>query len=317
LEWVGEWSDTRAVEYELESDRRISESRETAGGSLRSDLGAEDQLFHMEQLGSVVGELDRAGGAADDLLAEIDGVGASERDQILAARMFAHEVNNLVMGISGRAQRALMSGDPGMVEEAIGVAADLGARVQGLCSAFLQTGDGGFDDCSNMSQVLDTHGFASAIASQSSGIDWVRWIVEVDDEECFGGVPMGSGMLGQVLVNLYRNAIGGIVRGLDDAGLAGGGCVGVVRLRVMRFGGDGVLVRVEDSGVGFGGGGCVSGNESGNLPGNVSGNGVGRGYGLGLKVCRELCGRCGGRVEIGASAMLGGGRVDVVFDCVG
>lgn len=305
MEWVGEWSDTRTVEYELESERRISESREAAGGSLRSDLGAEDQLFHMEQLGSVVGELDRVGGAADDLLAEIDGVGASERDQNLAARMFAHEVNNLVMGISGRAQRALMSGDPGMVEEAIGVAADLGERVQGLCSAFLQTGDGGIDDCLNMSQVLDTHEFASATASQSLGIDWVQWVVEVDDEECFGGVPMGSGMLGQVLVNLYRNAIGGIVRGLDDAGLGGGGCVGVVRLRVMRFGGDGVLVRVEDSGVGFGGGGCVPGN------------GIGGGYGLGLKVCRELCGRCGGRIEIGASAMLGGGRVDVVFDCAG
>ncbi|MEQ9208210.1 MAG: hypothetical protein RLN78_12640 [Phycisphaerales bacterium] len=276
----------------------------------------------MEQLGSVVGELDRVGSAADDLLAEIDGVGESERDQILAARMFAHEVNNLVMGISGRAQRALMSGDPGLKEEAIGVAADLGARVQGLCSAFLQTGDGGFDDRSEMLQILDTHEFASNIATECLANSWVRWVVEVDDEECFGGVPMGPGMLGQVLVNLYRNAIGGIVRGLDDAGLGGGACVGVVRLRVMRFGGDGVLVRVEDSGVGFGGGGCVSGNESGklsgnesgNVSGNVSGNGVGGGYGLGLKVCRELCGRCGGRVEIGTSAMLGGGRVDVVFD---
>ncbi len=214
--------------------------------------------------------------------------------------MFAHEVNNLVVGISGRAERAMRSGDAAMTRQALELAVDLGAQVRGLCGVFMDGAVGESYENLERSQVIDIHEFAIISACEYLGIDWVDWVVELDEGlgDVFG-VPMGAGVFGQVLLNLYRNALAGIARGAAQ----GGERSGTIRLRVMRLdGGDevsgGVVVRVEDSGVGFGGGGSVHGG----------------GHGLGLRVCRALCGGYGGRVEVGESAMLGGGRVDVVFD---
>tara|TARA_R110002096_G_scaffold344921_13_gene538439 strand:+ start:6037 stop:6966 length:930 start_codon:yes stop_codon:yes gene_type:complete len=309
VEWVLDWSDTRGVEYELDLDRQDSEAPDVSGGVARSDLGGGGQLFHVEQFESgldlgaedmVLGEMDRAGSAMESLSADADGAGLSGVDQAMGARMFAHEVNNLVMGISGRAQRAMVSGEPEMVGRALEMAADLGVQIRGLCAVFLDGSDCDIAGRLGVSQVLSTHGFARISACEYLDFERVSWVVEVDEGiDDIGGVPMGAGMFGQVLMNLYRNALAGIARGIG-----GGADSGMIRLRVMRLDGvgGGILVRVEDSGVGFGGGA------------RGAGNGVGGGYGLGLKVCRELCGRCGGRVEVGASGMLGGGRVDVVFD---
>tara|TARA_R110000868_G_scaffold119469_2_gene316731 strand:- start:2211 stop:3191 length:981 start_codon:yes stop_codon:yes gene_type:complete len=326
VEWVLDWSDTRGVDYELDVDRQDSEAREVSGGVARSDLGGGGPLFHVEQFESgldlgaedmVLGEMDRAGSAMKSLSADADadadGAGLSGVDQAMGARMFAHEVNNLVMGISGRAQRAMVSGEPEMVGRALEMAADLGVQIRGLCAVFLDGSDCDIAGRLDVSQVIGAHGFARVSACEYLDFERVSWVVEVDEGiDDIGGVPMGAGMFGQVLMNLYRNALAGIARGVDsDTGCSGGGggyggVVGTIRLRVMRFdgvgGGNGIVVRVEDSGVGFGGGG------------RGAKDGVGGGYGLGLKVCRELCGRCGGRVEVGASGMLGGGRVDVVFD---
>ncbi len=260
----------------------------------------------------MVEQLDRIGSATASLSAELDEICLEDLDRMTKARMFAHEVNNLVVGISGRAERARQSGDAAMTQQALEIAADLGVQIRGLCSAFLDEFELGTGYVEH-SQVLGIQEFASLSATEYLGIERVQWVVEIDDSiDDVGGIPMGAGMFGQVLINLYRNALAGIARGMESGfanGIAsgverGGDSAGTIRLRVMRLDGNcgvdgrsGVLVRVEDSGVGFDGDDVVSGG----------------GYGLGLKVCRALCGQRGGRVEVGSSAMLGGGRVDVVF----
>ncbi len=281
------------------SDSGRPDSRRSDPHGSRRESGSAAQLFHVEQLG-VVEQIDRIGSAVDSLSADFDEVCLEDLDRATRARMFAHEVNNLVVGISGRAERAMRSGDAAMTRQALEMAVDLGAQVRGLCGVFMDGVVGELYECLVRSQVIDIHEFATISTCEYLGIDWVDWVVELD--EGLGdefGVPMGAGVFGQVLLNLYRNALAGIARGAAQ----GGERSGTIRLRVMRLdgGGDdgsgGVVVRVEDSGVGFGGGSVRGG-----------------GFGLGLRVCRALCGGYGGRVEVGESAMLGGGRVDVVFD---
>jgi signal transduction histidine kinase len=292
LDWGFDPSDTQRMPSD---DFSSDYSQPPRSPHSRRESDAADQLFHVEQLG-VVEQLDRIGSMAASLSADLDEMCLEDLDRATRARMFAHEVNNLVVGISGRAERAMGSGDPAMTRQALEMAVDLGARVRGLCGVFME-GEAG-DEFENLgkSQILDTQEFASISACEYLGIDWVDWVVELDEGlDVDGGVPMGAGVFGQVLLNLYRNALAGIARGVVGEGGAVGG---TIRLRVMRLDGEGgVVVRVEDSGVGFGDDGFVGG-----------------GYGLGLRVCRALCAGCGGRVEVGESAMLGGGRVDVVFD---
>ena len=349
-----DWSDTPGVTSEsFQSGRGVSVDSDDAPVGEASM--SEGELFHVEQLGDgvpgmgsdVVAEVERLSGLASDLGGVLDSElgddSDSDADRNLGARMFAHEVNNLVVGISGRAERALMSGDPAMAREALEMAAGIGARIRGLCGVFMEQRLDTVYSHLTHSEVYGAHEFAQIVASEYLGIVRVSWVVEVDESlggfvghGGVGGVPMGAGMFGQVLINLYRNALMGIGRrvmtgrgslgrdGLEahpteggemEEGAAAGSVGGTIRLRVMGVGG-GVVVRVEDSGVGFSGGEQQSSKSTKQRMMRERGDAEsmsGGGYGLGLRVCRELCERCGGRVEVGDSAMLGGGRVDLVF----
>ena len=353
--WIGPIPESVSIDPESTRDcvpESAGERRAGDGcGHRNGDLAGDPRpMFPVEQFKSV----DSGGGNTENLgeqvLGEIDrverliggvagGVGDQVRDEddaVMGARMFAHEVNNLVMGISGWAQRALISGDSGHVSEALEMASEVGGRVAVLCELFM---GGGVEIATRpsvlvASQVILAHRFAlNCVAGHPVLVDGGGVDFEVDIED--GLVLVMPGMLlGQVLVNLYGNALDGIGRS--------GGSGGVVRLTVGRRG-DVVKLVVEDSGCGFlkrGNGQRAVGNGEekmkrreeegkneevmepsprpspqgrGRKSGNVGSLNVGR-HGLGLGVCRALCGAFGGRVEVGVSEDLGGGLVRLVFD---
>ncbi|MBO6514427.1 MAG: hypothetical protein JJ974_10725 [Phycisphaerales bacterium] len=234
-------------------------------------------------LDAVVDQVDRV----EMMLGELAGLeSAVER-----GRMFAHEVNNLMMAVSGRAQRGLLSGDAEHAREALTLAADVGGRIAGLCGVFLEGESSDRPISLSSSQIYGIHEFAMncvgvhpVLVSDGGGVEFE--FVDGTGTGTGTGLGLGSGnsggvrmdgmLLGQVLWNRYRNARTGIARGEQVD--SGAGRRGVVRLscRVLdqsgRGGMDGgVELVVEDSGVGFGECGDVDRGGSG---GRGGGGGV-------------------------------------------
>ncbi|MGJ8636895.1 MAG: hypothetical protein ACSHX5_08640 [Phycisphaerales bacterium] len=345
-----------------------------AGTGVGSGVGAGTDRAVGGVVADGIDRVEAAAGAALDLGRDLDrDAGRVEEvaGGMLGARMFAHEVNNLVTAIAGRAQRGLVTGEDEHVRAALELAADVGGRVAGLCALFLEsTGEGESRQVVlDRSQLVGVHEFAAVCVAGHpvlvggergwGGVDFVCDLGGVDEgnqgqmewgEWGEWGVGMPGMLLGQVLVNLYGNALTGIGRGLyrDDQGgktltpalslgqreeegeaeactpmlsvraeeeveeeVGGLGLkAGVVRLRGGWVEGGGVELVVEDSGVGFDDGGVL---EDGAV-GTSGAGGVGfGGYGLGLGVCRALVGGFGGRLETGRSMDLGGGLVRLVF----
>jgi len=350
--WALDWSDTQPVPAEKLPSRDPSLDQMVGGdyvapknGDLRlsggGDGDSQGQLFHVEQLGSgedVASEVDRVSALVGDL-GELAGgfeAGAdSGIDLDMRARYFAHEVNGLVGGISGRAQRAMISGDADQARVAIGMAADVGIRVASLCEFFMsrpsnldgRTGGNGKSDnlvvCEkldglNLAQVLAVHEDAVVGVGGDGG---VRYEVELGVGGLGLGVPLPGILLERVLVNLYSNAMsamGGVddcraggdrfirlsgreVRASRGACPVGGGC-GICLGRCVDPGY--VSLVVEDSGPGMDGGGET-------VDGSIGG------HGLGLGVCRYVCEQWGGEFLVGVSDVdeggLGGLRVEMRF----
>jgi|GEM_PF-6761083 len=351
--WALDWSDTQPVPAEKLPSRDPSLDQMVGGDSVapkNTDLrlsggGGGDlqgQLFHVEQLGGdgdVSAEVDRVSalvGHLGELAGGVDGADPgveSGADLDLRARYFAHEVNGLVAGISGRAQRAVISGDADQVRVAIGMAADVGIRVASLCEFFMsRSGDlGGGGGGDLQSDNPDIHRRARGLGSAQvvavhrdvvagvGGDDGVRFEIELGVGGLGVGVPLPGILLERVLVNLYSNAM---------SAMGGGGCCDrLIRLsgRVVQArrggcpvdGGCGICLGrcvdpgyvslvVEDSGPGMDGGGEV-----------VDGSAFGSGHGLGLGVCRFVCEQWGGEFLVGASDVddggLGGLRVEMRF----
>ena len=150
--WVWDWSDTERVSTESLPSRKIPLDQLVGGdpGALKNadlrlsgEIGEElqGQLFHMEQLDggdNLVNQVDRLSAMVGDLGGAADDAGSmdGELDLDLRARYFAHEVNGLVAGISGRAQRAVISGDADQARVGMEMAADVGIRVASLCEFF-------------------------------------------------------------------------------------------------------------------------------------------------------------------------------------
>ncbi len=335
MEWGGGWSDTGQVRSVDEMSLGEGVSGEhgrgdvcAAGPAAGTGVGSGVGAGTDRAVGGVVEDgIDRVGvaaGAALDLGRDLDrdAGGAGEvAGGMLGARMFAHEVNNLVTAIAGRAQRGLVTGEDEHVRAALELAADVGGRVAGLCALFLEsTGEGeGRQIALGRSQLVGVHEFAAVcvaghpvLAGGERGWGGVDFVCDLDgvDEGNQGqmewgewGVGMPGMLLGQVLVNLYGNALTGIGRGLyrdDQEGKAltpalslgereeegeaeactpmlsvraeeevakevgGVGLkAGVVRLRGGWAEGGGVELVVEDSGVGFDDGGVLEDGAGG------------------------------------------------------
>lgn len=316
--------DQRRAETWTESEfgsESESESGSEFGSGSGSDFGMDSAVSSGVELG-----VDRIGAGLADLDLELgaDRDGAGDDVGLLGARMFAHEVNNLALSISGRAQRGLLSGDEDHVRAALEAAADVGSRVAGLCALFMEREAVGVADRKislEESQVVSVHEFARSCVSchpvLMTGDERLGGVFEVVlgpgvfggvGGRGIGGVPMPGMLLGQVLVNLYGNALTGIGRLSETDGVARGARI---RLGGGAVAGGGVELVVEDSGVGFDDGGF--GGSGRREKGRGAGGSAFGGYGVGLGVCRALVGGFGGRVELGRSVDFGGGLVRLTF----
>ena len=251
-----DWSDTQPVPAEKLPSRDPSLDQMVGGdpvapknADLRlsggGDVDPMGQLFHMEQLGGdgdVSAEVDRVSALVGELAGGAGGFDPgmeSEVDLDLRARYFAHEVNGLVAGISGRAQRAVISGDLDQARVAMKMAADVGIRVASLCEFFMsrpggsggvEAGDiksdnrdlaGGRSGLDGM-QVLAVHRDAVELVGVAVG-EKVDEVVVVDGGE--GGetccVVGGHGEHGGIrfAVDLGAGGVGGLVRGVPLPGI--------------------------------------------------------------------------------------------------
>lgn len=251
---------------------------------------------------TALSEIDRIHDLADNL-EKISGASSDQHSASLNARMFAHEVNNLIFGISGQAQRAMISGSKDHERAALQVAAHAGARVAGLCDLFLRSSTATPDNLCRTPVLKRSQVLNSAIFTESCLVNHpavVGGSVRFEsDLEPIAWVHSTELLLGQVLLNLYTNALSAIRRNAeDDQSLEG-----VVRLKWESLDDGGCALSVEDSGSGFD-----------NTP-NIADTSASEpdGYGLGLGICRTIVEGFGGRVEIGASDELGGGKVSLVF----
>ncbi len=252
---------------------------------------------------TAVREVDRLCDLADTL----NHLSETSPDQNTAshsARMFAHEVNNLIFGISGQAQRAIISGSKDHEHAALQIAGQAGARVAGLCDLFLRNSISTTDNLNRIpilfsAQILSSAHFAESYLVTHPAIvgGGVRFELDMESNAWIHSTEL---LLGQVLLNLYTNALSAIRRDAED----NRSIQGVVRLSWRSLGDHRCALSVEDSGCGFDNTTDMT-DTSDSEP---------DGYGLGLGICRTIVEGFGGRVHIGASDELGGGKVSLLFE---
>lgn len=223
--------------------------------------------------------------------------------------MFAHEVNNLMTQVGGRAQLALMHMDePSLVLKALQLSAQVSAQVAKLSEIFLESSrmDLRFQ---GKYEVREIHEQAITFISdedvQRCGLE----LIETEPGTQIGIMPI---VLQQVLLNLYLNAI----RAIDESTNPN---AGRIITRVERLApGEGcspwnmprVRITVEDSGVGmskeqirrvFSAPTAVREIDAQDAVGSGSSAGAttkssGRGHGLGLSICKRLLVEAGGSI---------------------
>ena len=138
----------------------------------------------------------------DDYAFEADALGRTH-----AASLFAHEVNNLMTQIRGRAQLAMIHPDnPKLVESALETADRAGTQIAQLAEAFLA------DQAPAVSG-----GAQSASVSLGTIHDQVLGFIDDADRRAFGfglhcstntlPTTRSPGAVHQILLNLYLNAV--------------------------------------------------------------------------------------------------------------
>lgn len=216
------------------------------------------------------------------------------------AAMLAHEVNNLMAPVLGRAQLALRDlSDAVAVEKALFAAVASAQQASEIASAMLETYASPQAYAGELLQVAVER--AVLLSPMRRGI-----AIELDLGGASEAVVPGS-IVSQVVLNLVRNAAAAIER-------VGG--VGEIRLVASMLPPSArstwntpmALIRVIDTGPGLDGGACLQLNgeegplsiEGGDAPRDDRDSSIGHagGYGLGLAVCRRLSAQVGGTVEL-------------------
>ncbi len=259
-------------------------------------------LDEIEQIGSFLSSIESHFDQASNL-AEL-GVFSS---------MFAHEVNNLMTQVGGRAQLALMNMDqPEMIVRALELACHASAQIAQLSEIFLEAADADSPHAGQFA-LSDIHKRAiEFIADHDIQAYGFTLDADVDDLK-ISAPPI---LLQQVLLNLYLNAI----RAIEESTAPG---PHQITTRVEQicpsencspWNTPRVRITVEDTGIGMDAQQIeqVFRTPLGSLSAQSSTkpNERGRGHGLGLSVCKKLLAQADGSIE--AHSTLGKGTQMVI-----
>jgi signal transduction histidine kinase len=222
--------------------------------------------------------------------------------------MFAHEVNNLMTQVGGRAQMALMNMDnPELIVRALELACHASTQIAQLSEIFLTSAHTDSPHAGEYA-ICDIHRRATEFLSDADLVSY-GFTLNADCDQLKTSIP--PILLQQVLLNLYLNAI----RALEESDsthpltistrieqVAGGAECSPWNMPQIR-------ITVEDTGVGMDAGqiervfeSWEKGSESGSDPVSRSTPGsspseVGRGHGLGLAVCKKLLTQADGSIH--------------------
>lgn len=222
--------------------------------------------------------------------------------------MFAHEVNNLITQVGGRAQLALMHMDkPDLSLKALELACHASTQIAQLSEIFIETTKN--DRCFIAQyRVSDIHRRALEFVSDQ---DIQAFGFEFHEASSDIGIIIPPILLQQVLLNIYLNAI----RATEDSGDPANAKIST---RVERLGASDqcspwniplVRIIVEDTGIGMSPehiqrafhSPARSGAES-LQPTNRD---RGRGHGLGLAVCEKLLADASGTISVESTVGVG------------
>lgn len=221
--------------------------------------------------------------------------------------LFAHEVNNLMTQVGGRAQLALIHPDkPSLTIKALELAVHASNQISQLAQSMMtrdpSENSSPATDCASVSHIHDQ---TLAYLRQD---DVAAYRFQIDDVEFAATTQAPAVALGQVLLNLYLNAI----RAIEESGRQ---TTGIVAIRLMTIesmqhcstGNNGdephpqLQIEVEDNGIGMNQDQirsitCVrSGSVSSSQIGPI--NETHPRHGFGLKVSMELLEQVGGALD--------------------
>tara|TARA_R110002072_G_scaffold42064_4_gene117522 strand:+ start:82638 stop:83543 length:906 start_codon:yes stop_codon:yes gene_type:complete len=250
---------------------------------------------------------------------------ADALDRAHAASLFAHEVNNLMTQIRGRAQLAMIHPDnPKLVQGALETADRAGSQIAQLAEAFLAD-----------QAPAASGGSQAALVSLGTIHDQVLGFIDDADRQAFGfdlhsqsdNLPAtrSPGAVHQILLNLYLNAVHAIKAHrsptlfVTDAAKTGsiqvhietqaecstGNNFGSGSGSVFGSGSESqpspmIRIRVEDTGVGMDEhqlARILHPQRRGSDPGQRLPTTKPHGHGLGLRVCHELIAQINGRLS--------------------
>ncbi len=244
-------------------------------------------LDEIEQIGSFLSSIESHFDQASNL-AEL-GVFSS---------MFAHEVNNLMTQVGGRAQLALMHMDqPEMIVRALELACHASTQIAQLSEIFLESAHTDSPHADGYS-LREIHERAIEFVADTD-IQTYGLTLDVDPVDLKVSVP--PILLQQVLLNLYLNAI----RAIEESTSSGPHQITTAIERIIPEGDCSpwnipqIRITVEDTGIGMDAQQIeqVFRAPLGSPSAQGSTNPSGRGHGLGLSVCKKLLAQADGCIE--------------------
>lgn len=272
---------------------------------------------------SVIDEIERIGTFLGSLESHFDQ--ASNLAELgVFSSMFAHEVNNLMTQVGGRAQLALMNMDqPEMIVRALELACHASTQIAQLSEIFLESANADSPHADQYS-VCDIHERAIEFIADE---DIKAYGITLDVGSSDHKISIPPILLQQVLLNLYLNAI----RAIEESPAQNDARI-TTRIDKVDIGGNcspwntpRIRITVEDTGIGMSEQQIEQVFESwnrqesnahrSNQPSKADADRErGRGHGLGLAVCKKLLSQADGTIHVESTPGIGTKMIIILPD---
>ncbi len=250
---------------------------------------------------SVLDEIEQIGSFLSSIESHFDQASSLAELGVFSS-MFAHEVNNLMTQVGGRAQMALMNMDrPEMVVRALELACHASTQIAQLSEIFLESADTDSPHADQYS-LCDIHKRAIEFLADED-VQAYGLTLEVNPADL--KVSISPILLQQVLLNLYLNAI----RAIEESVSSGPHQIITQIEQIIPEGNCSpwnmpqIRITVTDTGIGMDPQQVEQVFRAPSRRPSIQGTirSSGRGHGLGLSVCQKLLTQAGGSIKANSS----------------